>query len=331
MEVAIGLFGLGRHGRRYARHIAQQDIEGVRLAGVWTRDPDKAARVARETGARAFPRAEDLADAPFDAAIMAVPAGLHHRLALLLAANARPLLLEKPLARTLHEATSIVEAFENAGIPLMVAQTLRFDPLTRALREATPGLGRWTGFGFEQRIEPRGLPWEDDPKLAGGGVLVQTGIHTLDTLRFVTGAELTVLGAWANRVGYRHQEDVAHVVLAARPPEPGPPVLGDIRVSKISRARLMRFGLLFAEGSIEADFIDRELTVTEGTARRRRTIPAEPTVVRVVEAFAAHLRGGDNPVPGRDALTSMAVVDAACTALRDLHRPDVRDPYRIGR
>lgn len=311
MAISIALFGLGRHGVRYARHLARGDIPGAYLAGVWTRDRSKGVRIAQEAGAEPFEHAEDLVRAAFDAAIVAVPAGFHADLAPALAREKRPLLLEKPLAPTVHVATMIVEAFEFSNTPLMVAQTLRFDPLTQALRSEASQFDKLTGFGFEQRLEPRGLAWEDDPEVAGGGVILQTGIHTLDAVRFVTGADLAVLGAWGHRVGYQHQEDVAQVTLAARRAPPSVPVLGDVRVSKISQSRHMRFTLFYADGSVEADYIARDLVTTRGRERTRTRVAAEPTVVRATEAFVAHLNGGPNAVPGRDALASLTAVEQA--------------------
>lgn len=310
--IRIGLIGLGRHGARYAQHLAAGDVPGATLAAVYTRDPAKRARVAAELSAADAPDLATLAG-QVDALIAAVPAGLHVAVAEAAAAARRPLLLEKPLARTVAEGEAICRAMDAASAPLMVAQTLRFDPLVEALVARRGTLGRLTGLSFEQRLEPRGLAWEDDPEVSGGGVLIQTAIHTLDAARHVTGAERAeVVAATLDRVQYQHNEDLGLVHLAL---EGGPALhrrtLGDVRVSKIGGSRHMRFALFAEHGGLEADFIDRTLTTTRGRARTVEPVPERPTVPMVAAAFVALVEGAPNPVPGWDALRSLALVEAA--------------------
>lgn len=316
MALGIGLLGLGKHGIRYARHLAGGDVQGARLAAVWRRDQAQGEAVAAELGARYHLSPEALlADPEVDAVIMAVPAGLHGAIAGLVANAKKPLLLEKPLAPDLETGRTIVRAFDQAGAPLCVAQTLRFDPLLPAMAEALAGLGPLRGFGFEQRLEPRGLPWEDDPRLAGGGVLFQTAIHTVDALRVVTGAaQVEVLATTTRSVHYRNLEDHAllHLELRGGPHLGTGPALGDVRVSKIGGSRHHHFALYAEGGGIEADFIDRRLTITTGRQRSSRPIPERPTVVLVTRAFVEALQAGlPMPISGADALENVRIVGEA--------------------
>lgn len=305
--VRIGLIGLGRHGARYAQHLAQGDVDGAVLAAAWRRDQEQGKAQCEALGCRFEPDVHRLiAAADVDALVVVVPVGEHVNLACRIAEVSKPLLLEKPMARTVREAETICAAFETSRTALMVAQTLRFDPLTRALQAESHNLGRLTGFGFEQRLENRGLRWEDDPRASGGGVLIQTAIHTVDALRVVTGRSLELVHATIGRVHYQHNEDIGLLHLSSEG------ILGDVRASKVGRSRHMRFALYFEDGGLEADYIDRALYSTEGQTRTARVVPAEPTVPAVLSAFVAHVRGeGPNPVPGRDALESLRVIDAA--------------------
>ncbi len=303
----IGLIGLGRHGARYASHLTAGDVPGALLSAAWRRDAREGAEQCRKLSCRFEPDLERLlAAADLDAFCLVVPAGEHRRLACKIAERGKPLLIEKPLARTVPEAVEIIGAFERARTPLVVGQTLRFDPLTRALRERSAQFGRLTGFGFEQRLENRGLAWEDEPKTSGGGVLIQTAIHTVDALRVITGRELELLAATLGRVHYQNNEDVGLLHLRAGD------VVGDLRVSKIGRSRHMRFALYFEDGGLEADYIERTLYETHGRDRSAVAVPEVPTVPLLLRAFAAHLRGEiENPVPPRDALESLRVIASA--------------------
>jgi predicted dehydrogenase len=313
MALGIGLLGLGKHGIRYARHLAQGEIPGARLAAVWRRDQALGEATAAELGARYHPRPEALlADPEVQAVIAAIPAGLHGAIAPLVAAAHKPLLLEKPLATELETGQAIVRAFEAAGVPLCVAQTLRYDPLLAGLAEALSALGPLRGFGFEQRLEPRGLPWEDDPQRAGGGVLFQTAIHTVDALRVVTqAAQVAVVAATTRGVHYQNLEDHAllHLELHGGPHLQSGPALGDIRVSKIGGSRHHHFALYAEGGGIEADFIDRRLTITRGRQRTSRPIPEQPTVALVTRAFVDALQAGlPMPITGSDALENVRIL-----------------------
>jgi predicted dehydrogenase len=301
--IRLGLIGLGRHGARYASHLANGDVPGAVLTAAWRRDAAAGAKQAEGASWRFEADLDLLLAAPdIDAYCLVVPAGEHCKLACKVAERRKPLLLEKPLARTMEEGRTIVEAFERAGAPLVIAQTLRFDPLTRLLAERSSRFGRLTGFGFEQRLENRGLAWEDDPQASGGGVLIQTAIHTIDALRLVTGRELEVVAATTSRVHYRNNEDLALLHLRAGD------VVGDLRVSKIGESRHMRFALYFENGGLEADFIERTLYETRGRVRSAEVVPEEPTVPALLRAFVDHVGGRrDNPVPGRDALESLRV------------------------
>lgn len=305
--VRIGLIGLGRHGARYAEHLSRGEVNGAALAAAWRRDEAKGRAQCEAFGCRFESDVDRLIAADdVDALAVVVPVGEHVELACRIAEKQKPLLLEKPMSRTVREGDRICSAFEAAGAGLTIAQTLRFDPLTQALKQEAADMGRLTGFGFEQRLENRGLRWEDDPVASGGGVLIQTAIHTIDALRVVTNRALELVHATTARVHYEHNEDLALLTLSAEG------VLGDVRASKIGRSRHMRFALYFEDGGLEADYIDRVLYVTRGRTRTARPVPPAATVPALLSSFVAHVRGeGANPVPARDALESLRVIEDA--------------------
>lgn len=309
----IGLIGLGRHGRRYADHLVRGDVPGARLAAFWRRDAARGARDAEVLGSPFQARPEDVLAAS-DAVVVVVPAVEHVALAEAAAAAGLPTLLEKPLARTLAEGTRIVDAFEARSGRLMVAQTLRFDPLTLGLRAHLAGGDPLRGFDLEQRLEPRGLAWEHDPVLAGGGVLIQTGIHGLDAIRFITGQRLELESGHLDHLLGHDTEDQAMLRVRAGD------VAGHLRTSKIGGSRHHRYALYLDGSGIEADYIARTLTVTRGRDRQVTAVPEIPTVSTVLGAFVGWISGArpDCPVPPREALEAVRVVDEAYRRVRPL-------------
>lgn len=309
----IGLIGLGRHGRRYANHLVAGDVSNATLTAFWRRDHSAAAEDAATLGVRHAPEITALITADdVDAIVLAVPAGLHEVVALQVAAAGKPLLLEKPMARTIAEAERIAAAFEAADQPLMIAQTLRFDAVVQAMKASVERIGAIRGFSFEQRLEPRGLAWEDEANDAGGGVLIQTGIHTVDALRFITGAtEVAPLSCVAQRLLYTNNEDSVTAILRARGGRFGDDaIIGNLGVSKVGPSRHVRFALFGAEGALEGDLVARTLTHRQGRGQTVEPVVDSPTIVDVMKAFVRHVADHNEPnlVPGRDALASLKIV-----------------------
>jgi predicted dehydrogenase len=88
-----------------------------------------------------------------------------------------------------------------------------------------------------------------------------------------------------------------------------------VAASKVSASRQMRYQLLFEDGALEADYIQRTLRVTHDGETKLLDVPSAATVPALLSAFVAHLVGnGDNPVPPADALETMRLVDRVYAA-----------------
>lgn len=314
-SIGIGLLGLGLHGSRYARHIVGGDVPGAHLAAVWRRDADAGRQQAETWGCRFETDPAAVVDAPdVDAVITAVPVGGHATIAALVADKKKPLLSEKPLGRSYEEAESIRDRFDSAGVPLTVAQTLRFDPLVEALTERIENRGGLTGFCLEQRIEPRNVGWEDDREAAGGGVLLQTAIHTVDALWTIARPKtFTVEHARFAHHVYQDLEDHALLTVALGDCATSKldRVVGHVAASKIGGSRHMRFAFYTETVGYEADFIARTLTEVRGRERTVENVPEQYTVAKVAAAFVRSLNGEPNPVPGAEGVRAVKVVSDA--------------------
>jgi predicted dehydrogenase len=99
-------------------------------------------------------------------------------------------LVEKPMATSIAECDAMIEASRRSGASLMVAHCWRFHDEVKAMRERIAGgeLGeivKTRGYGVHAKWGPSG--WFVDPALAGGGALVDMGVHAIDTTRFLLG------------------------------------------------------------------------------------------------------------------------------------------------
>lgn len=129
-SVPVGVVGVGHLGSIHARVYA--GLPGVRLVGVVDRDADRARAVGRAHGCEAY---EDVAEliGKIEAASVAVPTAAHREVAEALLEAGVDVLVEKPLARTLEEADSIVAAAERCSRRVMVGHSERFHPAVIAL------------------------------------------------------------------------------------------------------------------------------------------------------------------------------------------------------
>ncbi|WP_250034582.1 Gfo/Idh/MocA family protein [Paractinoplanes maris] len=131
-------------------------------------------------------------------------------------------LLEKPVAHTIEQAELLVAAAEDhPQVKIGVCLQNRYNLTTRAARDllASGELGRVIGgsatvLWHRDAGYYKARPWRSVRERAGGGVLINQAIHTLDLLQWLAG-EVTSMSGHAGRYGGLpgDVEDTAHLVL----------------------------------------------------------------------------------------------------------------------
>jgi predicted dehydrogenase len=132
MNARVALVGAGRMGTNHARVIAASPEAS--LAVIVDRDRGRAELLASLTGA---PASSDLEDAlACDAAVVATNVESHLEIATALMEAGVPVLVEKPLAGHLKQATTMVTTSRRLGVPMACGFVERFNPVVRtALRQ----------------------------------------------------------------------------------------------------------------------------------------------------------------------------------------------------
>ena len=189
MTIRLGFSGAGYIARIHAT--AAQAL-GASVAAVASHREEGRAGFAQQFGVeRQHARLEDLlAAGEVDALVICTPNALHAPQAILALEAGIPVLVEKPMAINAAEAERMADAADRTGVPLMVAHCWRFDAEARWLRsrivEGQVGRPiRTSGYGVHVNWGPKG--WFTQAALAGGGALVDMGIHAVDTARFLLG------------------------------------------------------------------------------------------------------------------------------------------------
>ncbi|MEM6713362.1 MAG: Gfo/Idh/MocA family oxidoreductase, partial [Pseudomonadota bacterium] len=197
------LVGLGMVSKTYGEAFRQTDRVSLHSAFAPSRDsqerflcsfPDVCDRIAAST--------QEIADDPdVDFVIVTTPPNARRHIVEALAAAGKPILMEKPVERTLENAAELVELCESLDVPLGIVLQHRARPAAMNLRDAMDDLGALVAVEVT-------VPWwrpqsyYDEPgrgtyQRDGGGVLISQAIHTLDLMLSFTGsvAEVTAMCA----------------------------------------------------------------------------------------------------------------------------------------
>ena len=132
MPLRIAVIGVGHLGRHHARILSS--LPGAELVAVVDAIGGRAAEVATVNRTRALTDYMELLG-QVDAVTIAVPTELHREIALRFLEARVPVLVEKPMARSIGEADELIAAAAKARVALAVGHTERFNPAVAVARE----------------------------------------------------------------------------------------------------------------------------------------------------------------------------------------------------
>lgn len=201
----VGVIGLGSMGRIHARIL--DDMRDVELVGVADPLPDVLNAVVHDTHIAGFSRADQLLALELDAVSVCVPTLAHMEVGLQAIERGVPVLIEKPLARTVEEGEALLQASERSGVPVMVGHVERFNPVTWRIKEA---LGQDEVISIQLvRVGPF------QPRIQDVGVITDLASHDIDLIRFITNSEFDEVHAVSSQSLVGH-EDTALIVARMR-------------------------------------------------------------------------------------------------------------------
>jgi len=193
--IRVGFIGLGGMGMYQAKSF--HAVTSCQVAGGADPSPEMQARFAQTyPGALVFASYEELLAHPdIDAMVVAVPTGYHQQVAAAALAARKPILLEKPMARTVAQCRQLIDDAERYNTLLMVAHCRRYDPYwtswgtyVTAGKLGAPLLWRDVRAGFS----PGGWFMDDEQ---GGGPLIDGAVHNYDFANWIFGEPESVLAS----------------------------------------------------------------------------------------------------------------------------------------
>ena len=180
----VGFLGVGWIGRhRMEAMLATGLVEAAAIADPSPEMATEAARLAPDAAIVGGLR--ELLDLGLDGIVIATPSALHAEQSIACLERGTAVFCQKPLGRTADEAAAVVAAARSADRLLEVDLSYRFTDGMGRVRELLRSgeLGRIyaADLVFHNAYGPD-KPWFYDRKLAGGGCLMDLGVHLVDLL-----------------------------------------------------------------------------------------------------------------------------------------------------
>ena len=328
--VPIAVVGAGNMGSNHVRVL--QELPDARLVEVVEPNPDRAdgLPLGDDVAVRASP--SDLREAV--AATVAVPTDAHRSVTETCIEAGLDVLVEKPLASTVDDATALVSLAERHDAVLQVGHIERFNPAVEAL-------GRFLADREIVAIEAHRLgPFNDH--LGDRNVVFDLMIHDLDVAESLVDGRVASVEA-AGSIRQSSSLDYATATLTF-----SDGVVADLTASHVTHAKVRDLAVTTDDAYVTLDYQRQEVVVQrvgseqttplfDGSGYRTERITETPYIQsreplkNELEAFVDCVRRGDEPrVDGSDGLRAVQRASEVDARIRSRdhdparHRPPER-------
>ncbi|PEA52475.1 dehydrogenase [Bacillus pseudomycoides] len=327
-KIKVAVIGCGSIAKH--RHLPEYQFnENVELVAVCDRNEERVSHVAKEYGAKAYTKYEELlASGTVDAVSVCTPNYLHAPISIAALNSGVHVLCEKPMATSKEEAKAMIEAAKTNGKKLMIGHNQRFVASHQKARELIQNgeIGKIysfrTAFGHGG---PEG--WSADGKEswffkkeeAFIGAMGDLGVHKTDLLRYLLGEEFVEVGAFVenNAKDFATVDDNAVCVLKT---ESG--IIGTLAASWAYTGKEDNSTIIYGEKAIlrleehptyslivqyaTGEVVNYELGKIQSNEEGGQSSS------HVIEQFVQSILTDEAPsVPGEEGLKSLAVILAA--------------------
>lgn len=315
--VRFGIVGAGAIAQAYAQAFGHSSQ--VKLCAVADVRREAAEAFAAANNCAAFTSHEEMAEGiDLDAVVVCTPPVTHKEVCCDLVSRKLHVLCEKPLSIDSASALEILDAADLNGVVFTMASKFRYvADVTIAKAIVESGLiGEVVLFEnvFTGRVD-MSQRWNSDPAIAGGGVLIDNGTHSVDITRYFLGQLAEVQVMEGNRIQDLPVEDTVRMFVRS-----AAGVVGSIDLSWSVNKEQPYFIAIYGSAGT--------LLVGWRESKYRRANDKDWNVfgngydkvdafVRQLENFAAAIQGrAALVVTPTDALASVEVIEAAYRAMQ---------------
>ena len=190
----FGVVGLGNHAINRVMPVIADS--GNEISAVYSRNIDKARKEGMKYHAKPFDNLESfLENGEFEAVYIASPNFLHYSQARAALQSGRHVLLEKQMTLNVEEAEELVQLAKEKNLALALGFHMRFHPAVHDVKkmiednelgEIAHITGMWVSLSGRTYDNPDNKWWREEDKVGGGSVM-GTGVHIIDTLNYLLG------------------------------------------------------------------------------------------------------------------------------------------------
>jgi len=308
----VGVIGIGNMGQHHTRVLSF--MKDVQLVGVSDLNLERGIDTASKYRAKFFEDYHALLP-HVDAVCVAVPTRLHHEVGMTCLKAGVHVLIEKPIAASIAEAESLVNAAATAQKILQVGHIERFNP---AFAELSKVLKTEELLALEaHRMSPYSQRANDV------SVVLDLMIHDIDLLLELAGSPVVKLTASGSRAADSGYLDYVTATLVF-----GNGIVATLTASKVTHRKIRRIVAHCQNSLTEADFLNNEILIhrqttadwmtdygqvlyrQDGLIEKVYTSNIEPLHAEL-EHFVSCVRGGDQPsVGGEQALKALRLASS---------------------
>jgi len=310
--IRIGVIGVGNMGQHHTRVLSL--LKDVALVGVSDTNVERGIDTASKYRVRFFEDYHDLLE-HVDAVCIAVPTRLHHAVGMTCLQSGVHVLIEKPIAASITEAESLVNAAAESQRILQVGHIERFNP---AFLELSKVLQTEELLALEaHRMSPYSNRANDV------SVVLDLMIHDIDLLLELAGSPVVKLTASGSRASDSGYLDYVTATLGF-----ANGMVATLTASKVTHRKIRRIAAHCKNSLTEADFLNNEILIhrqttancmadygqvlyrQDGLIEKVYTSNIEPLHAEL-EHFVGCVRGGNQPsVGGEQALKALRLASS---------------------
>ncbi len=207
-SVKYGLVGIGNtfNSAWPYHYVGCKDNPKIKFVSVYDKNQKKANKLAKIFKLKTFSSYQDLLESDIDAVLVMVPHHAHEEVVIEAAKAGKDILCEKPMATTLEGCDKMIEVTKKAGVKFMIAENHRFLPAHQVIHnfvnQGTVGkvfmIRTYEGVPEVHNItNPKS--WKADPIKAGGGALMDMGVHKFATLNWILNDKVDSAYCWITK------------------------------------------------------------------------------------------------------------------------------------
>ncbi|HZG38548.1 MAG TPA: Gfo/Idh/MocA family oxidoreductase [Nodosilinea sp.] len=305
--IRVGVIGVGNMGQHHTRVLSR--FKDVELVGVSDVNVERGLDTAGKYRIRFFEDYQELLK-HVDAVCVAVPTRLHHTVGMACLQAGVHILIEKPIAASIAEAESLVNAAAATNCILQVGHIERFNP---AFQELHKVLKTEELLALEAR---RMSPYSQ--RANDVSVVLDLMIHDIDLLLELAGSTVATLTASGSRASNSGYLDYVTATLGF-----SNGIVATLTSSKVTHRKIRSITAHCKNSLTDADFLNNEILIhrqttadcstdygqvlyrQDGLIEKVYTSNIEPLHAEL-EHFINCVRGGEKPsVGGEQALKAL--------------------------